>query len=60
MNVIYWILCIAVMSVLLVSTIYNLIDSIRANKDFKELNKRHIEYLEKQIELLDSMKGEDE
>lgn len=59
MNVIYWILAIAVMSVLLVSTIYNLIDSIRTNDDFKEINKKHIEYLEKQIELLNEMESEE-
>ena len=30
-----------------------------ANKEFKEINKKHIEYLDKQIKLLENMKNEE-
>lgn len=56
---IYWILAILVMLVLLITTIYGLIYRIRTNKEFKEINKKHIEYLDKQIELLENMESED-
>lgn len=35
----YWILAILVMTILLVSTIYGLIDRVKTNKEFKEINK---------------------
>lgn len=56
---IYWILAIAVMLILLITTIYGLIDRIKTNKEFKEINKKHIEYLTKQIKLLEEMERED-
>ena len=30
-----------------------------ANKEFKEINKKYIEYLDKQIKLLENMKNEE-
>ncbi len=40
---IYWILAISVMLLLLlVSTVYGLIDRIKTNKEFKKINKKHI------------------
>lgn len=56
---IYWILAISVMLLLLVSTVYGLIDRIKTNKEFKEINKKHIEYLDKQIKMLENMESED-
>lgn len=56
---IYWILAILVMTILLVSTIYGLIDRVKTNKEFKEINKKHLEYLNKQIELLNNIESED-
>ena len=56
---IYWILAISVMLLLLVSTVYGLIDRIKTNKEFKEINKKHIEYLDKQIKMLKNMESED-
>lgn len=58
-STIYWILAILVMLVLLITTVYGLIDRIRTNKEFKEVNKKHLEYLNKQIELLNNMERED-
>ena len=37
---IYWILAIVVMLVLLMGAIYGLIDRIKTNKAFKEINKK--------------------
>ncbi len=51
-QIIYWILAIAVMLVLLISTIYGLIHSIKSNKIFEEINKKHLEWIDKQIESL--------
>jgi hypothetical protein len=56
---IYWILAISVMLLLLVSTVYGLIDRIKTNKEFKKINKKHIEYLDKQIKMLENMESED-
>lgn len=56
---IYWILAILVMLVLLITTVYGLIDRIRTNKEFKKINKKYIEYLDKQIELLENKESED-
>lgn len=56
---IYWILAIAVMLILLITTIYGLIDRIKTNKEFKELNKKQLEWIEKQIKLLEEMERED-
>ena len=47
------------MTILLVSTIYGLIDRVKTNKEFKEINKKHNEYLDKQIKLLENMESED-
>ena len=58
-STIYWILAILVMLVLLITTVYGLIDRIRTNKEFKEINKKHLEYLNKEIELLNNMERED-
>lgn len=55
----YWILAILVMTILLVSTIYGLIHRVKTNKEFKEINKKHNEYLDKQIKLLENMESED-
>ena len=59
LSTIYWILTISVMLLLLVSTIYGLIDRIKTNKEFKEINRKHIEYLDKQIKMLENMESED-
>jgi hypothetical protein len=59
LSTIYWILAISVMLLLLVSTIYGLIDRIKTNKEFKEINRKHIEYLDKQIKMLENMESED-
>lgn len=59
LSTIYWILAILVMLVLLVSTVYGLIDRVNTNKDFKEINKKQMEYLDKQIKLLENMESED-
>ncbi len=56
---IYWILAIAVMLILLITTIYGLIDRIKTNKEFKEINKKQLEWIEKQIKLLEEMERED-
>ena len=56
---IYWILAIAVMLVLLITGIYGLIDHIKTNKEFKEINKKQLEWIEKQIKLLEEMERED-
>lgn len=56
---IYWILAIAVMLILLITTIYGLIDRIKRNKAFKEINKKQLEWIEKQIKLLEEMERED-
>ena len=50
---IYWILAIAVMLVLLISAIYELIDRIKTNKTFKEINKKQLEWIDKQIKSLE-------
>lgn len=51
---IYWILGILVMLVLLITSVYTLIYNIKTNK---ERNKIYIEYLDEQIELLETMKN---
>lgn len=56
---IFYILAILVMLILLVSTIYSLIDTIKMDKRFKAINEKHIEYLDKQIKLLENMESED-
>lgn len=56
---IYWILAIAVMILLLISTIYGLIDRNEANKTFKEINKKQLEWINKQIETLEDMEREE-
>lgn len=56
---IYWILAIAVMLILLITTIYGLIGRIKTNKAFKELNKKQLEWIEKQIKLLEETERED-
>lgn len=50
---IYWILAIAVMLVLLITVIYGLIDRIKTNKTFKEINKKQLEWIDKQIKSLE-------
>lgn len=50
---IYWILAIAVMLVLLISAIYELINRIKTNKTFKEINKKQLEWIDKQIKSLE-------
>lgn len=50
---IYWILAIAVMLVLLISAIYELINKIKTNKAFKEINKKQLEWIDKQIKSLE-------
>lgn len=52
-QIIYWILAIVVMLVLLISAIYGLIDRINTNRIFKEINKKQIDWLEKQIKILE-------
>lgn len=56
---IYWILAIAVMLVLLITVIYGLIDRIKTNKTFKEINKKQLEWIDKQIKSLEEMERED-
>lgn len=56
---IYWILAIAVMLVLLITVIYGLIDRIKINKTFKEINKKQLEWIDKQIKSLEEMERED-
>lgn len=50
---IYWILAIAVMLVLLITGIYGLINRIETNKIFKEINKKQLEWIDKQIKSLE-------
>lgn len=50
---IYWILAIAVILVLLITVIYGLIDRIKTNKTFKEINKKQLEWIDKQIKSLE-------
>lgn len=50
---IYWILAIAVMLVLLIGAIYGLIDRIKTDKAFKEINKKQLEWIDKQIKSLE-------
>lgn len=52
-QIIYWILAIVVMLVLLIGAIYDLIDRINTNRIFKEINKKQIDWLEKQIKILE-------
>lgn len=52
-QIIYWILAIVVMLVLLIGVIYDLIDRINTNRIFKEINKKQIDWLEKQIKILE-------
>ena len=52
-QIIYWILAIVVMLVLLIGAIYGLIDRIKTNRIFKEINKKQIDRLEKQIKILE-------
>lgn len=53
LQIIYYILATAVMLALLISAIYGLIDSIKTNKTFKEINKKQLEWIDKQIESLE-------
>ena len=53
LQIIYWILATAVMLALLIGAIYGLIDSIKTNKTFKEINKKQLEWINKQIENLE-------
>ncbi len=50
---IYWILAIVVMLVLLIGAIYGLIDRIKTSKAFKEINKKQLEWIDKQIKSLE-------
>lgn len=50
---IYWILAITVMLVFLIGAIYGLIDRIKTNKTFKEINKKQLEWIDKQIKSLE-------
>lgn len=50
---IYWILAIVVMLVLLIGAIYGLIDRIKTSKVFKEINKKQLEWIDKQIKSLE-------
>lgn len=59
LSTIYWILAILVMLVLLASTISSMIRSHEMDKQFKEINKKQIEYLDEQIKFLENMEGED-
>lgn len=52
-QIIYWILAIVVMLVLLIGAIYGLIDRINTNRIFKEINKKQIDWLDKQIKILE-------
>lgn len=54
LQTIYWILAILVMIVLLFVNIYCLISAIKADNRIKELQSAHLEYLDKQIQLLES------
>lgn len=49
----YWILAILVMSLLLLSVIWNWISKIISDREFKKINKMHIEFMTKQLEQLD-------
>ena len=51
--IIYWILAITVMLVFLIGAIYGLIDRIKTNKAFKEINKKQLEWINKQIKSLE-------
>ncbi len=59
LSTIYWILAILVMLVLLVSTISSMMCSHERDKEFREINKKQIEYLDKQTKLLENMESED-
>lgn len=59
LSTIYWILAILVMLVLLASTISSMIRSRETDKEFREINKKQIEYLDEQIKFLENMEGED-
>ena len=50
---IYWILAITVMLIFLIGAIYGLIDRIKTNKTFKEINKKQLEWIDKQIKSLE-------
>ena len=52
-QIIYWILAIVVMLVLLIGAIYGLIDRINTNRILKEISKKQIDWLEKQIKILE-------
>ena len=49
---IYWILAIIVMFILFITLIYNFIDTVITRKEFKKLNKKHIELLDAQLKKL--------
>lgn len=53
LQIIYWILAITVMLVFLIGAIYGLIDRIKTNKTFKEINKKQLEWIDKQIKSLE-------
>lgn len=59
LSTIHWILAILVMLVLLASTISSMIRSRETDKEFREINKKQIEYLDEQIKFLENMEGED-
>lgn len=59
LSTIYCILAILVMLVLLASTISSMIRSRETDKEFREINKKQIEYLDEQIKFLENMEGED-
>ena len=53
LQIIYWILAITVMLVFLIGAIYGLIDRIKTNKAFKEINKKQLEWIDKRIKSLE-------
>lgn len=53
LQIIYWILAITVMLVFLIGAIYGLIDRIKTSKAFKEINKKQLEWIDKQIKSLE-------
>lgn len=56
---IYWIVALAVMVLFLIGAVFNLVANIKSNKIQKEIDKKYIEYLDKQIKLLENKESED-
>lgn len=56
---IYWIVALAVMVLFLIGAVFNLVANIKNNKRQKEIDKKYIEYLDKQIKLLENKESED-